>query len=522
MSTLDRPPDIRESGLRSGTLSVALVFAAFTSAIAAGALGASEDARYSGTPVVASGGVEVMRFTGIRYAEAPVGDLRWRPPVAAQTTGPVDAKHWPPACVQDNGNVEWYQTVARAFGQPPEVVHTMPKVSEDCLLLNVWTPDRGGRLPVMVWIHGGGNTGGWSLEPNYHGHELAARGAVVVSIQYRLGVFGFLALPELSAESPHRSSGNYGILDQIEALRWIKRNIAAFGGDAGNVTLFGESAGAGDIAYLLLSPLADGLFHRAISQSGGWPARQRCTVADDEAKGTRFLDAAGIEGIAELRAVPAPALFEIAEVHFERGYDDPPVDGWLLPAPPAEMLASRAFTARPVVFGTNAHEMLMYLEDATETDWQGALAEVPDRTGVEALLDGIPLRERLDSVQSAVQFQCPSLVLADGFARAGAPAFVYRFDRVRRGDHGIGAYHGAEIPYVFNLHDTWLPTEAADQALTGRMMGYWLNFAATGNPNHGDAPPWPRWTPGGEALILDREIRAESFDMQLCSLLEHP
>ena len=490
--------------------------------LAATADATPEAVRYVGTPLTSMTGVKIMRFAGLRFAQAPVGERRWRLPVAHTATHPVDATPWPPACIQDNGNVEWYQTVAGAFGQPPEVVHAMPTVSEDCLFLNVWTPDPGGRLPVMVWIHGGGNTGGWSLEPNYHGHELAARGVVVVSIQYRLGVFGFLAHPTLSAESPQRSSGNYGILDQIEALRWIRRNIAAFGGDPNNVTLFGESAGAGDIAYLLFSPLANGLFHRAISQSGGWPAWQTRTVADVEAEGSRFLQAAGIKGIAEMRSMPTQALFEIAEEHFERGYDDPPVDGWLLPAPPAEILTSKAFTPRPVMFGTNAHEVLMYLEDATEAAWQDALAELPARADLQTLLGSRPLRERLDRLQSAAQFQCPSLVLADGFARAGAPAFVYRFDRVRRGDHGIGAYHGAEIPYLFDTHDTWLPTETDDQVLTGRMMGYWLNFAATGDPNHEDAPQWPRWTPGGEALILDREIRAESFDMQLCSLLENP
>ena len=353
---------------------------------AATANAAPEAARYVGTPLTSMTGVKVMRFSGLRFAQAPVGERRWRLPVAHTATRPVDATRWPPACIQDNGNVEWYQTVARAFGQPPEVVHAMPRVSEDCLFLNVWTPDPGGRWPVMVWIHGGGNTGGWALEPNYHGQELAARGVVVVSIQYRLGVFGFLAHPSLSVESPHQSSGNYGILDQIEALRWIKSNIASFGGDPGNVTLFGESAGAGNIAYLLLSPLAEGLFHRAISQSGGWPARQRRTVADDEAEGVSFLAAAKIESISQLRSMSSGDLFATAQEHFERGYDDPPVDGWLLPAPPAEILTSKAFTPRPVMFGTNAHEVLMYLEDATEAAWQDALAELPARADLQTLL----------------------------------------------------------------------------------------------------------------------------------------
>ena len=437
-----------------------------------------------------------------------------------RATTTIDASRWPPVCIQDNGNVEWYEGVASAFGQFPNVVHDMPPMSEDCLFLNIWTPDTDARLPVLVWIHGGANTGGWSFEPNYHGHELAALGAIVVSIQYRLGVFGFLAHPELSAESPHASSGNYGILDQIEALRWVQRNVASFGGDPDRVTLFGESAGAGNIAYLLLSPLADGLFHRAISQSGGWPAWQRRTVGDDEAEGVRFLDSAGVRDIGELRNRPADELFALSQEHYERGYDDPPVDGWLLPAGPAELIANGKFEGREVILGTNAHEVLMYLDEATEADWQDALNAVSDRAAVTALLAVVPLRERLDALQSAMQFHCPSWALADGFAAAGTPTWVYRFDRVRAGEHGIGAYHGAEIPYVFDTHDAWLPTDADDRALTRRTMDYWVNFARTGDPNGETVPAWPRWTAGGKALILDSEIHAAPLDTRLCSLLE--
>ena len=461
-----------------------------------------------------------MRFSGIRFAEPPVGALRWRPPVAHAANKPVEATGWPPACIQDNGNVEWYERVAKAFGQPPDVVLDMPATSEDCLFLNVWTPDTGARLPVLVWIHGGGNTGGWSFEPNYHGHELAARGAVVVSIQYRLGVFGFLAHPELSAESPHASSGNYGVLDLIEALRWVRRNIARFGGDPENVTLFGESAGAGNIAYLLLSPLADGLFHRAISQSGGWPAWQRRTLADEEAEGIRFLGSAGIRDMEALRNLPAEELFALSQEHYERGYDDPPVDGWLLPATPTEILAKGEFVRRQVILGTNANEALMYLDEVTEAYWRESLNTVSDPAAAQALLAGLPLRQRLDALRSATQFLCPSMALADGFATADAPAWVYRFDRVRSGEHGIGAYHGAEIPYVFDTHDDWLPTGAADRALTGQMMGYWLQFATSGDPNHEGGPRWPRWTPGGEVLILDANTRAAPPDTRLCPLLE--
>lgn len=482
----------------------------------------AEDLNYAGTRVLAKDGVEVLRFSSIRFAEAPVGDWRWRTPrpVADPSADiPIDATRWPSACVQDHGNVEWYQGIAKAFGQPPEVAPQRPEIAEDCLFLNIWTPDVGTQLPVMVWIHGGANVNGWSFEPNYRGRELAAMGTVVVSIQYRLGVFGFLAHPTLSAESPHGSSGNYGILDQIEALRWIQANIADFGGDPDNVTLFGESAGAGDIAYLLLSPLTEDLFHRAISQSGGWPVDQRRTLAENEAQGVDFLSGTTAASIDELRGKPAAPLFADAKEHFKRDYDDPPVDGWLLPAPPADLLAENAFVPRPVMFGFNADEMLMYLGTPTVGSWHEALDELTEPSAVEELLARLPIPQRLDELASATQFTCPSIALANGFAAGGAPTYVYRFDRIRDGDHGIGAYHGAEIPYLFDTHDAWLPTDDVDRELTRRMMGYWLNFATSGDPNHDDAPLWPRWNDDNLVQTLAEDIQPRAFDTQLCSML---
>ena len=495
---------------------------ALAATVAGACAWSAERTNYVGTPVLAKTGTEILRFSGIRFAQAPVGDWRWREPrpaVNASSDESIDATQWPPACVQGEGNVEWYQGVAAAFGQPVNVAPTRPDTAEDCLFLNVWTRDIRGQLPVMVWIHGGANANGWSYEPNYRGRELAALGAVVVSIQYRLGVFGFLAHPSLTAESPNASSGNYGILDQIEALRWIRANIHRFGGDPGNVTLFGESAGAGNIAYLLLSPLAQGLFHRAISQSGGWPVDQRRTLAENEAQGVEFLRRTQAADIDELRRLPAPTLLAAAKEHFKRDYDDPPVDRWLLPRPPAELLARKAFEPRPVMFGFNADEMLMYVGKPTPERWQQALEKLPNPAEVDELLAKLPTPQRFDELESATQFTCPSIALANAFAAGGAPTYVYRFDRIRAGDHGIGAYHGAEIPYVFDTHDAWLPTDAADRDLTRRMMGYWQGFAATGDPNHADAPAWPRWNDDARILSLAEEIRSEVFDGHLCSLL---
>ena len=481
---------------------------------------------YVGTAVTTRAGATVLRFSGMRYAEPPVGEARWRAPRPARPAGETDATGWPPACMQDEGNVAWYAGVAASFGITGAFAMSMPPVDEDCLFLNLWTPDTpdtsdtGARLPVMVWIHGGGNVNGWSHEPNYRGAELAARGVVVVSIQYRLGVFGFLAHPALGREQAHGSSGNYGVLDQVEALRWLRHHVAAFGGDPGNVTVFGESAGAGDIGYLLFAPQARGLFHRAISQSGGWPADRRKALAEAEAEGERFLSGAGIGSIDELRSVPANRLLVLAAEHFRRGSDDPSVDGWLLPAAAPELLAEGRFATVPVMFGTNADEDqgLVDPEAMTEAAWQAAFAGLPNPGAARARLAEFSVAERLAAL-GAGQFHCPTLRFADAVAAAGVATYVYRFARTRPGGHGVGAYHGAEIPYVFDTHDPWLPTDAVDRVLTGRMMDYWLNFARTGDPNGSGLPTWPAWQAGGEALVLDGTVQAQPLDRSLCDWL---
>ena len=481
------------------------------------------DATYLGTRVTTRAGTTVLRFSGMRYAEPPVGEGRWRAPRPARgvgDSGETDATGWPPACMQDEGNVAWYAEVAASFGVTGEFAMSMPPVDEDCLFLNLWTPGTGDRLPVMVWIHGGGNVGGWSHEPNYRGAELAARGVVVVSVQYRLGVFGFLAHPALGREEPHGSSGNYGLLDQVEALRWVRDHVAAFGGDPDNVTVFGESAGAGDIGYLLFAPQARGLFHRAISQSGGWPADRRTTLAESEAEGERFLASAGVASIEALRAVPADRLLVLAAEHPRRGFDEPAVDGWLLPAAAPELLAEARFAPVPAMFGTNADEDqgMIDANAMTEAAWRAVVAGFRNPEAVLERLGELSEAERLAALGSGM-FHCPTLRFADAVAAAGVPTWVYRFARTRPGDHGVGAYHGAEIPYVFDTHDAWLPTDADDRALTRRMMAYWLNFARTGDPNGEDLAAWPPWRAGGEALILDRTVRAEPLDPSLCTWL---
>lgn len=469
---------------------------------------------------------QTVGFAGIRYAQAPTGERRWRPPLPVDHE-PGDYLHvFPPICPQDNGNIEWYQEVARAFGHDASVVQTRPEISEDCLFLNVWTPDLSGANPVMVWIHGGSNVNGYSYEPNYLGHRLAARGVVVVSIQYRLGVFGFLAHPELSAESPHASSGNYAILDQLEALRWVRANIAAFGGDPGNVTVFGESAGAGNIAYLVVSPQSQGLFHRAISQSGGWPQTQHRTLGDDEKLGEAFLADMNVASIAELRDAPMIEVLETAKASYE-GYSwDPAIDGWLIPQAPARSLSEGSFVDAELMIGTNADEWLMYLpDDSTEADWDALLAETLEdeaaRTRVNRMLGALPLAERMDKLTTAGMMRCPSLAIAHAYSQEGQSVYVYEFSRVRVGMHGLGAYHGAEIPYVFDTHDDWLPTSEDDEMLTQSMMGYWVAFAHSGDPNGNGRPPWPAFGLSGQVLSLDIAMGTIRLgEPSLCTLLQ--
>jgi len=478
---------------------------------------AGEVPDFTGAEVVGRDGRVVHEFRGIRFAEAPTGFGRWHPPEPHRPTGAVAAISWPPACPQGDGNVTWYRQIATAFGNEPTVIPPTPTRDEDCLFLNVWTMDVTARRPVMVWIHGGSNKNGWSFEPNYQGLELATRGVVVVSIQYRLGVLGFLSHPELTAESRTGSSGSYALLDQLEALRWVQRHIEQFGGDPHNVTLFGESAGAGDIGYLLLSPLADGLFHKAISQSGGWSADQRRSLREKEAQGVVFTEALG-EGIADLREMGAVALVDAAGGQFDRDYDDPAVDGWLLPEPAPTLLKQGAFQRRPVIFGSNADEMRMYIDEVSEAAWDAVVASTGNGEEVQMLLGHLPLLERLDSVASASTFHCPTRRMADAFARWGAPTYVYRFEQVRRGNW-LGAYHGAEIPYVFDRHDDWLPVDEDDRRLTELMMDYWVQFAKTGNPNVAGAPGWPRWEAGGRAMRFESSSSARPLSFELCALL---
>jgi len=395
---------------------------------------------------------------------------------------------------------------------------TALSVSEDCLYLNVWTPAKapGERLPVMVWIHGGSFTSGGTAIPLYSGEHLARRGVLVVSVAYRLGALGLMASPELSAEGGGASggaSGNWGLMDQIAALKWVKRNIAAFGGDPGRVTIFGESAGAISVSMLAASPEARGLFQRAISESGGSfgpPKREKDEggaiiepLKVSEAQGTAFLKGMGVAGVAEARKLSAETVLKA------KGEFSPTIDGRVIVGDQYRLYAAGRFNDTTVLIGANDDEGAIFVPVAKAADYQarvragyGAwadriLAAYPGATDVQAL------RSSRDLFREAV-FAWPTWAWARLQAKTGHGA-VYKYEFAHRPPyptpaftHDWGAIHGSEIAYVLGTFEA-MPfmakgAGADDRAVAERMQAYWVNFARTGDPNGPGLPRWPAYT----------------------------
>jgi para-nitrobenzyl esterase len=481
-----------------------------------------------------SGEPAVAAFRGIPFAAPPVGDRRWRAPAEhSPRTGAQQATKFAPACMQGTGGVDWYIGVAAAFGHGPEVVGRPNGVSEDCLYLNIWSPrqDPAARLPVMVFVHGGSNAGGWSYEPNYHGAELARRGAVVVTIAYRLGPFGFFAHESLD-NGAGEPVANFGLLDIRAAFQWVRNHVAAFGGDPDTVTAFGESAGAFNLVDLLLADLGAGEaghspFRRLILQSIGGALFERQTLAEEQAVGQQLV---GLLGIGEdtaaerLRAISAADLLAAAGQLPADHYPDGVIDGQIVPGHPLEILAEARMDGVDIILGTNADEWLMYVEKDAGREELEAWAREHAAESAAALLAAVAAesdpRRALDRLITARRMLCPSRALADYVNAAGGQSWVYRFSRQRPGTGGqtLGSYHGAELPYVFGTHDAWLPTEPADLALTAAVMDYWLAFARRGDPNVAGRSFWPVYTRGRpDVLELDVEVRVVgAADRELC------
>jgi para-nitrobenzyl esterase len=461
-------------------------------------------------------------FKGIPYAEPPGGDLRWREPAPVKPwNGMRDASVFGAACVQWN--------------QPTDANH-----QEDCLYLNVWTsqwPVRA-KMPVMFWIHGGSNVFGTASDDSMDGASLSRKGVVVVTINYRVGVFGFLAHPALTAESPHHASSNYGMLDLVAGLKWVHENIAQFGGDPGNITVFGQSAGAVDTGFLAASPLARGLFQRAIQESGPI-VRYYTWLHDAEKEGEKIAailkTPSGPEALKFLRELPAE---QVRRAYVEgRGPQTPAlaiVDGWFMPDSAEQIFADGKQNPVSLIVGTNSQE----LGRGEQSDLRKG---VVDEFGINAdkALDYYGLTSPGEGNSDPLFGSATIQMLADTKQRCGLiqqaiwhaasnyPTYEYQYDHAPPGK--AAPSHGSEVPYVFgNLQPRSGSSNAsyteADRKLSDIMQTYWTNFAKTGNPNGAGLPNWPRFDPkerdylefaDGGSIVANTGLRRKICDLYM-------
>ncbi|RKP57688.1 carboxylesterase/lipase family protein [Pararobbsia silviterrae] len=468
-----------------------IVLTSLLAALSFKAAAAAPEVELSGGSLQGSTVGTVQVFKGIPYAKPPVGDLRWRAPQpAAPWDGLRDATQFAASCEQPrrkSGDViPW---TAEYLQDPP--------FSEDCLYLNVWTPSTrsAAHLPVVVWIHGGGFVEGSGAVPVYDGAHLAGRGVVVVTINYRLGLFGFLATPELDAE--HDGSGEFGMMDQVAALQWVKDNIDRFGGDPSKVTIEGQSAGAISVHHLLAAPSAKGLFARAIAESNAWSHTALVPLADADAGGNALANLVGASDLAALRAVPADRLIALQTdprlaqtAHFW-----PADNGSFIPAGTPER------TDVPVLLGSNHDEA-----SAFSPDWQihtkAAFEQMleqrfhPYADRFAALYPASTDAEVSAAVRHLLADSASAGVIAWSQARGAqaAPAWGYRFTHPEPGPLAtrFATFHSAEVPYVFGTLDVGdRPFTARDHAISHVVQSYWVNFIRTGNPNGAGLMKWP-------------------------------
>jgi para-nitrobenzyl esterase len=469
---------------------------------------------------VAEGNVQVWR--GIRYAQAPIADLRWKPPVTEpDATGEVPAAAFGASCIQPEARGD----LASIYSDDPG------SLSEDCLSLNIWAQAATRKAPVFVWIHGGALVSGSSRLGMYDGAALARKGVVVVTINYRLGVLGFLAHPGLSAESPDRVSGNYGLLDQIAALKWVQRNIAAFGGDPQNVTIAGESAGALSALYLMASPASRGLFHKVVAQSAymvSLPALRTSINGHPAAEtiGEVVQRKLGAANLAELRAMPATEL--VAKAPAAGFAAQATVDGAILTRQITDTFDRGEQAKVPLLVGFNQGEVrsLRVLLPPIPADSAAYERRIRAAYGADAdrFLRNYPSTDVEQSMLAATRdalYGWTAQRMAAAQAKAGVHSYLYLFDHGYPAADGAGlhAFHAAEIPYMFGTiwrtTPSWpqIPRTEAEHALSEAMMDYWASFARTGRPKAPQAAEWPAFGPGKRYLHIADRPRTETDPM---------
>jgi para-nitrobenzyl esterase len=492
----------------------------------------------SGAVVGANQDIHV--YKGIPFAAPPVGDLRWKAPQ------PVAPWQGVKQCTEFGSSPLGYASTGFASYAPP---------SEDCLYLNLWTPAKttGDKLPVMVWIYGGAYRFGEGSNPMYNGEKLAQKGVILITINYRLGPLGFLAHPLLSKEDAHNSSGNYGLLDQIAALQWVQKNIAAFGGDPNRVTIFGQSAGATSVVWLMASPLTTGLFQRAISLS----AYEGASFADlnenkygnppKEDQGVQLAKDLGCDTAADpiacMRAKSAQEILDKgkpgASVTATTGYRyEPCVDGWVVTDLPINVFQAGKQQKVPLLIGSCADDWALLQGKVTAESYQ---QNVNNYFGDKAqqVLAMFPVGDDAQTKTSDKQvwtlwtFTCPARAYASAMSNVKAPAYFYQFSRKPPGST-MGAFHALDVGYVFgNLTPIMSPLKAdtyfdeIDRVLSDAMMNYWTAFAATGNPNKEGLKEWPAWD-AKEGKYLDfgilikvkSDLKSEACDLFTSTLQE--
>ena len=438
----------------------------------------------------------VAAFKNIPFAQPPVGELRWKEPLPAKAwTGVRDATAFGPMCNQNDNK---------------QLPH-----SEDCLQLNIWTPKwpQASPVPVMVWVHGGGNTAGSGMEALFNGEVLARHGVVVVNVNYRLGIFGFFAHPGLTKESPHHAAGNYGLADQIMALHWVKDNIAKFGGNPANVTIFGESAGASDVNALIASPLSKGLFVRVMAQSG--PVGAQASLADSEKRGVDLAAKLGFTGedaLAKLRATPDTELMaKVAQAGPGIGLGIN-VDGWVLPEPASKTYAAGREQKVALLIGNNSQEMQ---PRGAPGDIRQMISQrygpLADRAlaayGVNGANDPQPDPENgtvMLQFTTDNSFRCGTVQELIWHTAAKNTGYEYQFSRTVHGQEALGAPHASEIPFIFGTLSVWQNMRKyndSDQHYAPQMQEYWTNFAKTGDPNGGKLVKWPKFDATARAYM---------------------